>query len=458
MTIVYKWVYLPPYNEYEVARLPKTAGHYGEMPSAFIKAIIEKTGLEEYELQDYLDSLMVDLFTGWALVDWISLQYQILADRQKRMSRFRTYLFIAMAACIIVPAVWSALQSALAVWSHTVAWNISTFARFKLALVAFTDVMGAGFSAFLAAIHYETLLGIHNIAELVSPTYRDVLGKIYGEISKVSDALGYGPYFLLLLTQNSKRLVQDVSSTFGMEWDLSEVQWLSTFQGYMTKFSGAAYKYRDNPEALLFDMGRWVETDAVNAKGSFMGNLTKTLDNVVKDVENFVGDLVTIRDDVNKMVAQLPEKISKQIGEAISPYISKFDDFITDTYDPYRKEIDRLVDGVKEIQDAQRLRMLSLADRLKKPADYLLEIDDLDEEARLDQERKLADLSTREYGRDVAGFIEYAGPADMELRKIREAFKHVGLMPLGFPEEMPSPVRPSTVNAIPRATWFIGDF
>ncbi|GAI90231.1 unnamed protein product, partial [marine sediment metagenome] len=128
----YKWVYLPPYNESEVARRPEIAGHYGEMPEAFIVAIKEKTGFEGYELQDYIDLLMVDLFTGWDLAGWIDLQYQIQADRRAKFSRFKTFLFTVMAACIAIPVIVTAITAATAAVTTSTSMALSTFGKIKL--------------------------------------------------------------------------------------------------------------------------------------------------------------------------------------------------------------------------------------------------------------------------------------------------------------------------------------
>jgi len=429
-----------------------------EIPQEFYDLVVKKTGLEGDELQDKVDEIIFEATSPIKTVQWIETLYRIAAEKKARRDRFKTYLIIAMVAVVILPTVYLAFKSALSVWSHVAAWEVSTFAKFKLALTAFTDVLGAGFSAFLTAIHYDTLIGVHRIAELVSEDYRNVMRGVYGEITRVSSALGYGPYTLLLLTQNSKRLIQDVSSTIGMEWNLSEVQWLSTFQSYMTNFSRAAYKYRGDPEALLYDMGRWIDRDAVNAKGAFMASLTQSVDGLLKDVENFVGDLVIIREDVNTLVKDLPEKLSKQIADAIDPYISQFDDFITGTYDPYRKVIGDLVDTIQAHQAEIKERAELLADRLKKPADYLLEIDTFTDEERLNQETKLDDLSSRYYKRQLTASSEAIEPISAELGKIRAILTRPLEIAFMGVEEITAPV-PIPIGEIdPSKTWFVGDY
>ena len=447
-------VFLPTYTDFQ--------NYYGRgydgIPAKFATLLWTGKDQEWVDLMDLVDTLVYEATSNLLIADWIQIQIDEYNHRKAQLARFRTYLIAAMAGAIILPTVFTAFKTALSVLTHIEGWNISLLAKLKISLTAFMDVMGAGFSAFLTAIHYNTLLGVHKIAELVSADYRQVMRGVYAELSRVSDALGYGPYTLLLLTQNSKNLIHDVSSTFGMEWDLSEVHWLSTFQDYMKKFSGAAYKYRNNPEALLYDLSRWVEKDALNAKGAYMAALTQSVDNLLRNVQNFVGDITLVRDDINKLVADLPESIRLQVAPVIAPYITKFDDFITDTYDPYRQEITAIVDGLQVVQREIQSRADELVDRLKKPSDYLLEIDNMSEEDRLDQEMKLSELSNREFYREVDAFVPVSEPASAELERIREALKVAVPIQIGFPEEVEGPERPKGVKAEVRKTWFIGDY
>ena len=447
-------VFLPTYTDFQ--------NYYGSgydgVPAKF--ATLFWTGKDQdwVDLMDIVDTVVYEVTTNLNIADWIQIQIDEYNHRKAQLGRFRTYLILAMAAVVVLPTVFTAFKTALGIISHVQGYNISLLAKLKLGLTAFMDVMGAGFSSFLTAIHYNTLIGIHKIAELVSSDYRQVMRGVYAELSRVSDALGYGPYTLILLTQNSKNLIHDVSSTFGMEWDLSEVHWLSTFQDYMKKFSGAAYKYRDNPEALLYDLSRWVEKDALNAKGAYMAALTQSVDNLLRNVQNFVGDITLVRDDINKLVADLPESIRLQVAPVIAPYITKFDDFITDTYDPYRQEITAIVDGLQVVQREIQSRADELVDRLKKPSDYLLEIDNMSEEDRLDQEMKLSELSNREFYREVDAFVPVSDSTSAELKRIRDALRVSVPMPIGFPEEVEGPQRIKGEKATPRKSWFVGDY
>lgn len=458
MAYAYKYTFLPPYSEQLIEQYPQLAGNYGEIPQPFIAAIKEKTGFEGYELQDYIDLLILDTFKGWDFANWKRFQYELVAKARNRMSRFRTYLAIAMGALIALPSIIIAVQAATIATTTALASGLGTLSAIKLGIEVFVGSLALTFRAFLTAIHFDTLVGVHKVAFLVSEDYRGVMRQVYGEITKVSEALGYGPYFLTLALQNTRNLVLDVSTSMGMRYDLAEVSWLGTFQGYMKNFAGAAYKYSNNPEALFFDLSRWVERDALDKKGVFIEGLVKTIERTTEAIAGAVEQVVVIRDDLSKLVLDLPDKIRGQIEPVIMPYIERFDTFIIDTYDPYKRELESIIDKIESLQGSQRSRLTDIVDRLKKPADYCLEIDKLEDWEREDQEKKFDDLSSRYYNRELTVSTEAMGTISAELGKIRDILTRPLELAFMGVEEVTAPVPISIGEIDPSKTWFVGDY
>jgi len=441
-----------------IALYPWLTVFWEEITPEFYDMAAEKTGLAGDELQDKVDEIIFEATSSLKIAQWIEMMYRIAAERKAKNARFRLYMLIVMGVLVALPAILAAFTAAASAVTTSTSMCLSVVGKIQLFAQVFVGSLSLSLNALLVAIHFDTLVGVHKIALLVSEDYRLIMSEVYGEIRRVSSALGYGPEFLLLLTQNSKKLIQDVGSTFGREWDMTEVQWLSTFQDYMGKFQGAAYRYRDNPEAVLYDVGRWVEQPAVNTKGAFMAKLIKSVDDTVEKTEEIVGDIVTVRKDINKLVKDLPEDISKQIAEAIDPYVSKFDDFIVEKYDPGLKAFNEVFDTIKAHQAEIRDRAEALANRLKKPADYLLEIDTFTDEDRLDQETKFDDLSSRYYKRQLIVRSEALEPFSAELGKIREAMTRPLEIAFMGVEEVTAPV-PIPIGEIdPSKTWFVGEY
>jgi len=437
---------------------PVSSLFWGEIPSPFTEIVKVVFPLEGLDFRDKFDEITYEAVSYVGIARFFEYNRQRIEEHAKHK---RTHILIMasiVGAAVLGPAVVSAYQAAMSAALSPSLATLSTLSKVKLGLEVFVGSLQLSISALLTAIHFDTLVSVHKLAFLVSEDYRVIIRGVYSEITRISEALGYGPYFMVLFLQNARNLVLDVSTSMGMKYDLAQVEWLSVSQGYLKSFSAATYRYSNNPEALLFDLERWVDRPAMDRKGEFIQAIIRGVQRTTEAVEEIVTDVVVIRDDIDKLVKDLPETIRNRVDPVIAPYIEKFDTFITETYDPYKASLDSIMEGITSLQGRQREEVAVLIDRLKKPADYLLEIDHFSDEDRFDQERKFGDISTRQYHRDVNEFVQKAEPASAELAKIREALRAVIPMPLGFPEEIETPVRPAGVKASLRKTWFVGDY
>jgi len=437
---------------------PVSSLFWGEVPPAFNEIVRGVFPLEGLDFRDKLDEITYEAVSFVGIAKFFEFNRQRIEDHNNHKRAQILLVGALIGGALLAPTIIIAYQAAMSAALSPSLSTLSTLSKIKLGVEVFVGSLQTSISALLTAIHFDTLVSVHKIAWLVSDDYRAIMRGVYSEIVSVSQALGYGPYFMVLFLQNARNLVLDVSTSLGMKYDLAQVEWLSVSQGYLKSFSAATYRYSSNPEALLYDLERWVERPVMDQKGSFIQGVIMTVERTTKAVEDIVTDVVVIRDDIDKLVSDLPDRIRLQVEPYVTPYIEKFDTFITETYDPYKDSLDSIMEGITSLQGRQREEMTGLIDRLKKPADYLLEIDRFSDEDRFDQERKFSDISTRQYYRDVKGFTPLSEPASAELKKIREALMVAIPMPIGFPEEIEGPVRPAGIKAAPRKTWFVGDY
>jgi len=437
---------------------PNLAIWYGELPKGFIDTIKQASGFDGLDLLDYLDSVVFASVGILNLSSWAEEQFRIQAEREKKFKAIQTYVFLTMAVIAVIPAITTAFTAASTAMTTTEVTTLSTISKIKLGASAFASSIADSFKAMLTAIHFDTLVRVHHVLEIVSPNYRELLRSVYGEISKVSEALGFGPHFLSLALQNMRTLVLDASSLFGRGYDMGEIQWLNSFQGYLSKFSAATYRYANDPEALFFDMARWVEKPMLDNKGSFIEGLIITVERTTEAVEGFVDDLTTVRDDFDRLVLQLPENIREHVEPLVRPYLEKFDNFKEANYDPFEKEINRLLDAVEVEQKAHRERMDDIIERLKKPGDLLEDIDRLSLAERLLQEDKISAIANRSLTRGSETGTPFRDQAIKGLLGIREAFTEQRERPSWYVEEMEMPSRPAGAPVKERKTWFVGDY
>jgi len=441
-----------------ITHIPYYERFWGVIPSNMVAWFERVYPLKGYDLELKIDEIVNEVGIRAQIREYIIWEEKKRAEHRETFAKFQTALLIVGIGMAFYPAVAQAYTSYQAAAVSAEAAGLSGLSITYAGIKAFVNSLSLSFKAFLNAIQFDIWMGVHRIAYMVSDDYRIMIGKVYSEISRVSYALGLGPWFLLHAFQNVRTLVLHTSAAFGREYDMAQAEWLSTSMSYLKVFQERAYKYKDNPYAFFYDMEQLVERPSIDAAGAGSTALFITIDKLVTGVEEVVNTTVTLRDDIDKLVKQLPETIRSQLDPMIQPYIKKFDTFKTDNYDPTITRFNLIFDEVKSLQTKQKEKVGRLVDRLKKPGDYISEIDGFEEADRFRQEDQVSDIATRPLGRDLELIAPHVATTSAELERIRIALEYVSLEPLSMPYEVTGPGRPAGVPATIRETWFIGDY
>jgi len=367
-------------------------------------------------------------------------------------------LSVTLFALVIVPA----MQTATISWGAEASYEMGMIVDYSsgtyMSLNAFAAAVSAEFSAMLTAIHFDTLAAAHEIAYLVSADYRETWSKVQAEVSALSGALGLGPYYLNLLYRNTRTLVLDVSTSMGYKYDMAQVNWLASFSEYSRVLSARAYRYRDNPDLLIYDLEEMVDRSLLDAKGTWMTALVDTVDSALTAVEGAVDTVTTVRNDLERLASGMPEDLGKFVQDRINPIISKVDKFIINDYRPRIEKISAITDVIKERTDRHRENIEGILGRLKYPGDYIGEIDGMTEEERRAQEDKIRDISERSNVRDGEAFASGA------IEGLDNWHDFVS-SPYGPPQpaawEVPERAKPYTHKQFelePGETWYVGDY
>ena len=99
-----------------------------------------------------------------------------------------------------------------------------------------------------------------------------------------------------------------------------------------------------------------------------------------------------------------------------------------------------------------------IIDRLKRPGDYLAEIDDMPVGMRRRQEDIVEDIATRGYRRKAEETGRGASREYQGFLKVLEALKKEYPPPPYEIVEAEAPLRPAGVPVKPRDTWFVGEY
>ncbi len=335
--------------------------------------------------------------------------------------------------------------------------NVTAFSTF-VAVGTFVNSIVIGFQAFLTVIRFTTLKQIHNIAYILSAEYRSMMNKVYGHISKLSNQLGLGPYTMMMIIENTRSVVASASAFMGRNYDLFEVSWLQQFHGAMKSMNVKLESYRDNPAGLINDLDNWITKPTIDQASRFQVIILQTVEKITEGLEEITNRALRVRDDLEQLVNDLPEEIRHEILPRLKQVTKYVDDFIGNKYGPNMALLNQSIDVLKGRQEQAKDNINGIVDRLLRPGDYLLEIDTMSETARLEQELKLEEVTTRQSRRDTDKLTEHTSPAWAMLLKLQSALGLKLEKVAWHVPEVVDPGRTAMSEAIPRATWFVGEY
>jgi len=345
-----------------------------------------------------------------------------------------------------------------AVGSYLVTTAASYLEGVYVTLKVYADAIVVGIKAFLEAIHFKTLMAIHKIAYIFSKDYRYMVQRVYTDVAEVSKALGLGFGYLILLHRNARTVLLDVSNMMGRSYDLAEVTWLTEYSNYLQKFNTQVDKYTANPASIISDVDEWLVKPAADLKASIMRNIFTVLDSSATVIKDTVTDVTNLRSDFGQLVTDLPPQIRNEIEPRIGDVFRKYDNWIAMDYQPRLKLFDQLISALGIEQTSSRESVSSLVDRLKRPADYLREIDSLDPDIKLEQEEAIHEISSRTASRYVATVEADRAPLIAEFIDQGDALNLPTTPPAWLVPELRGPQRPAKTKVKPRNTWSVGDY
>jgi uncharacterized coiled-coil protein SlyX len=358
---------------------------------------------------------------------------------------------------IIVAFTWFGSQVVanigwLANWITTHVKTVYTVAAARVHAIAGT------FRHLLEVIHFKTILQVHSVAQIVSPQYRAMMVKVYDAIGKASEALGLGPQFLALAIQNTRNLVLDVTGMFGQKYDLGQVSWLGTLSNYLDHFNTRIEKYRNNPEAVFWDLAELIERPAQDAKGAFQQSIIESL-NTALDVAAKVGDgLGKIGIDLVTLHQDLPDFIKKTIPDPNTTFWNNLSGFLEVHYNPTINALQTEISGWQTDLEQSQQDVSDLVEKLRKPGDLVKGVDALPSWERLPQEEILAEVTNRRLGR----LLDVLTPDFSMARQELAAVARIPIPPITVSPplsyEPQSPVTSYVGPMAQRSTWFVGDY
>lgn len=316
--------------------------------------------------------------------------------------------------------------------------------------------LGGIFQSFLQAIHFKELLTMHKMAMILSKDYREMMNKVYKQISEFSYEVFGTTEMLHLLIQGSRQMIYSMSSAVGYPVDIAELEFIQTMDETLQKISERAEDYADNPELIFDDIAEWVYHPLGDKYSTINQGFVLALEGVINGVDGVAQQVFLINHQTQQMVSYLPSPLRGKVEDILEPLDKRISTFQYDIYEPKMGELDRALHHSQAAQEKNSREMSSLTQRLINPADYLTELDDLDMEER-DREKRKIDISLNEpFDRDIEELdiaIEKEVEADIEAKEIIPEPKTA---PPDFLELEPG--KKKILVARQRTGWNVGDY
>jgi hypothetical protein len=362
----------------------------------------------------------------------------------------------------IVSTISSALSATILQVSsivHTATANLLAVCNINYAkLSAYIKAVRSGFAAFLEAIHYKTLLEIHDIAYILSAAYRSMLDKVYGKLGEFSEAIGRTTGFIETAIQLGRSVSLRVSSFLGKSYDLAEIVWLKNFNSLLERINDTSNLYASNPSRIWNDIDELIIIPATDAAAEAQITMFATVKSITDMIKRGDEMLTTVQLNFGAVVDELPAKWRNDIlpvVEDVAEDIKKWRDGI---FAPTMEVIDKVIDVLYTRTLEAKQTMQDIAARLARGGDLLANIDNLPETERLEQERIIGEISTRTYRRESELWQETVIQESITLESILAAVKFELPPELWFIPEQVGLAVPVGKQAVTKESWFVGDY
>lgn len=367
-------------------------------------------------------------------------------------------------------------------------------------MIATIKAIKINFKTFLEVIHFKYIRVIHTILLFTHENYRIAVAEFWGSVVKISRSLGEAGNTLPMLL----RIVQSSQQTFcammGENYETSHLRWIKrvsawdgwdamTWRGKKMSFVEMC-DWIDGAHQEIFPYGgmNQEQIDYLYGPGGvlkgkphpYIGELKKYNLSLNPDIFDGMSNISKIligqteaQLEIAEATVQKIYKMDKKIDRSVLSLGFGLGDILEKNVEPLRKEVKHFIGYVYEpaigtileMIKKQKREMLLIEDQIRentekmiKPGNLLTSVDHLSDLERLDQEYKIAEVSSRAENREA---IEINEDVDLEALRIQEEWGKITTS---------LPLPPYTVKEAegliiqrgeePRAgqSWYVGDF
>lgn len=325
-------------------------------------------------------------------------------------------------------------------------------------LSAWAKAIKASFSAFLTAIHFDTIVTINEIAYLTSSSYRNMMERVYGKLGEFSAAIGRSTGFIETAIQLARKTSLEVSSFLGKSYDIAEIVWLKDFNKLLGKINDTSSLYAKNPSQIWTDIDELIVKPAIDAKAEAQITMFATVKSAIGMVKSLDDTLTTVQANFGAAVEELPAKWRNDV----LPFVDKVSDEIKSWRDgifaPTIEVIDKVIDVIYTRTTEAKATMQEIAARLARGGNLLANIDNLPDEERIEQQGKISEVTSRLFRERSELWLKEVDKRTITLESILAAIKFELAPEFWAVPELAGLVMPVGKQAKDKKSWFVGDY
>jgi len=299
---------------------------------------------------------------------------------------------------------------------------------------------------------------IDDIEFLVTVSYTGKMVEIFNQVRRVSEQMEIGEYTLLLIIEIARTKTMASSNLIGRGYDLTQISWIQEMQFILEKISENARAYTLSPWFLINDIDKWVIRDMFDASAKAQQFNLMGLEKTVEGLTEAVKDIDKVRKKIDDHINKLPGFIKDRVKPEIDKVNKTIDKFIDYTYLPALSDVDNSIDGLKKADQDLDTSILNIQKRIRRPGEYLTEIDRLDPNEKLEDENWISEIASRIFGRKTKDFNDESKDARERLDQLRDQLgdKLPSLPSKAGASRLPHRVKRGKASR--RDTWFVGDY
>ena len=227
------------------------------------------------------------------------------------------------------------------------------------------------------------------------------MNKVYAQIGEFSEAISGNAHFAILLIENARSIVLDTSSMLGRSYDIGEITWINEFENFLGVVEEKAERYEENPYELINDINELVVKPAYDLQGSVWSGIFDTVDTMLIILDRHADNVIRIKDDLYKLIEALPTYLKDHVSASVMDAIHHVDQFFVKEYRPMMGKLQGAISVIERDSKRRDINFDGILERLKNPAQYLLEAEKLPRKERIKAYETYAHLAEVVYRQPV---------------------------------------------------------